>query len=303
MIDRRTFLASSIGLGTAVFNIAKGSSIKLDDKNRVPVRVMATKWGNSDPIENFCQKIKEVGYDGLEDWLPSNEEDRFRLIQACEKYQLKFGLLVGSSEPEYDKHINQFTKNLREAVKYKPLYINCHSGKDYFSFEQNLKFFEITNATSKQSNIPIYHETHRSRILFAAPVARNYMEHTTGFEITLDISHWCNVHESFLQDQQPTVQMALKRTGHIHARIGHPQGPQVNDPRAPEWKGALEQYLKWWDDAVNYKQQNSGEPMTFLTEFGPVDYMPALPYSREPIADQWEINVFMLNLLKDRYNS
>lgn len=303
MIDRRTFLASSIGLGAAALNLAVGSPINLKEKKREPVRILATKWGNKDSIEVFCQKIKEAGYDGLEEWLPTKEVDRNRLLQACEKHQLKLGLLVGSSDSDYHKHLDLFTKNLKDAAKLKPLYINCHSGKDFFSFEQNLKFFETTHAVNQQSNVPIYHETHRSRILYAAPVARNFIEHSSNFNITLDISHWCNVHESFLQDQKETLELVLKRTGHIHARIGHPEGPQVNDPRAPEWKHAVEQHLKWWDKAVEYKLQNSDKPMTFLTEFGPVDYMPAFPYSRKPVADQWEINIFMLNLLKERYNS
>lgn len=302
MIDRRTFLASSFGLGAMALNLVRDPFLNFNEKIQEPVRILATKWGNTDPIEDFCQKIKEVGYDGLEDWLPAQEEDRDRLLRSCEKHRLKFGLLVGASDSDYHKHLDRFTSDLEQAAKHKPLYINCHSGKDYFSFEQNLKFFEITNLISRKTKIPIYHETHRSRILYSAPIAKNFIEHTSDFNITLDISHWCNVHESFLQDQHETVEMALKRTGHIHARIGHPEGPQVNDPRAPEWKNALEHHLRWWDKAVKYKLQYSGEPMTFLTEFGPVDYMPALPYSRKPLADQWEINVFMLNLLKKRYN-
>lgn len=42
--------------------------------------------------------------------------------------------------------------------------------------------------------------------------------------------------------------------------------------------------------------------MTFLTEFGPVDYMPALPYTRQPVADQWAINKHMLDTLRTRYS-
>lgn len=42
--------------------------------------------------------------------------------------------------------------------------------------------------------------------------------------------------------------------------------------------------------------------MTFLTEFGPVDYMPALPYTRQPVADQWAINVYMMEILRKRYS-
>jgi hypothetical protein len=45
------------------------------------------------------------------------------------------------------------------------------------------------------------------------------------------------------------------------------------------------------------------QTITILTEFGPPDYMPVLPYTRLPVANQWEINVYMLNLLRKRYSN
>ena len=121
-----------------------------------------------------------------------------------------------------------------------------------------------------------------------------------GLRITFDVSHWCNVSESLLADQQETVNLAIQRTDHIHARIGHPEGPQVNDPRAPEWEPAVKAHFSWWDAIVAIKKQQ-GELLTVLTEFGPPDYMPTLPYTRQPLADQWAINVHMMNLLRKRY--
>jgi hypothetical protein len=120
------------------------------------------------------------------------------------------------------------------------------------------------------------------------------------YKLTLDISHWCNVHESLLADQQETVQLALSRVGNIHARIGHEEGPQVNDPRAPEWESALKAHLGWWDAVVAQKVK-SGEGLTILTEFGPPNYLPTVPYTKQPLADQWEINVYMMRMLRDRY--
>jgi hypothetical protein len=128
-----------------------------------------------------------------------------------------------------------------------------------------------------------------------------FMEKMASLRLTLDISHWCNVHESLLADQQETVALAISRTGHIHARIGHPEGPQVNDPRAPEWKSVVEAHFGWWDRIVEQKKKE-GTRLTILTEFGPADYMPTIPYTRQPVANQWEINVHMLNTLRARYS-
>jgi hypothetical protein len=182
----------------------------------------------------------------------------------------------------------------------RPLYINCHSGKDYFSYDQGKAFINHTSALSKSTGIRICHETHRSRLLYSAPVARNYMENISDLRVTFDVSHWCNVHESLLSDQEETLNMTLQRVDHVHARIGHPEGPQVNDPRAPEWEAAVKAHLGWWDKIVGIKKQK-GETLTVLTEFGPPDYMPTLPYTRQPLADQWAVNVYMMHLLRNRY--
>jgi hypothetical protein len=180
------------------------------------------------------------------------------------------------------------------------VYINCHSGRDHFTFDQNKAFIDVTTELAASSGIPIYHETHRSRILYSAPVAKQFMEKLPSLRLTLDISHWCCVHESLLEDQPETVQLALSRTDHIHTRVGHAEGPQVNDPRAPEWNNALITHLAWWDKVVEQKKKD-GKPLTMLTEFGPVDYLPALPYTRQPVADQWDINHHMLTMLRKRY--
>jgi hypothetical protein len=126
------------------------------------------------------------------------------------------------------------------------------------------------------------------------------METIPELRITFDVSHWCNVSESLLQDQQETVDMALQRVDHVHARIGHPEGPQVNDPRAPEWDDAMKAHFAWWDKIVELKKQQ-GDTLTILTEFGPPTYMPTLPYTQEPLSNQWAINVHMKDLLKKRY--
>ncbi|WP_228450624.1 sugar phosphate isomerase/epimerase family protein [Chryseolinea soli] len=262
--------------------------------------IFATNWGYTGSWDEFCAAIKKEGYDGAEAWYPLDATERKSFLDAFHKHNLKYGFLVGGSEADYQKHFQQFKTSLEPAALANPVYINCHSGRDHFSFEQNKTFIDLTTEVSERTKVPIYHETHRSRILYAAPVARQYMEKIAPLRITLDISHWCNVHESFLVDQTETVALALSRTGHIHARIGHAEGPQVNDPRAPEWKDAVDAHFAWWDKVVEAKRKE-GKRLTMLTEFGPIDYMPAVPYTRQALANQWEINVHMLKTLRARY--
>lgn len=263
--------------------------------------IFATNWGFGGSWEEFCSKIKSEGYDGTEVWYPDDGKSRKEFLAAMGKYDLKFGFLFGGSDTSYEKHLQEFKSTLEQAASLKPVYINCHSGKDHFTFEQNKAFIEFTTALNARTGIPIYHETHRGRILYSAPVSRQFMEKNSSLRLTLDISHWCNVHESLLEDQSETIKLALSRTDHIHTRIGHAEGPQVNDPRAPEWKAAVDAHFAWWDQVVGQKRAE-GKRMTMLTEFGPVDYLPALPFTRQPVANQWDINKYMLDVLRERYS-
>jgi sugar phosphate isomerase/epimerase len=273
--------------------------------NNFKLKLLATNWGFPGTLDNYCAKAKKEGYDGIEIWWPLEKKEQDELFASLKNHDLEVGFLCAGSDSNYQKHFDQFVQMVDGAAKetvQRPLYINCHSGRDYFSYEQGKTFIDHTTALAKSTGLKICHETHRSRLLFASPVARHYMETIPELRITFDVSHWCNVHESLLEDQQETVDMTLQRVDHIHARIGHAEGPQVNDPRAPEWDHAVKAHFTWWDKVVEIKKQK-GEILTVLTEFGPPDYMPTLPYTRQPLADQWAVNAYMMQLIRSRYQA
>lgn len=306
--NRRGFIKTSASATTALLLssldvLAASNPPKIMTSKNFTLKLLATNWGFNGGLDDYCSKVKKEGYDGIEIWWPMEKKGQDELFAALQKYSLEVGFLCGASEPGYKEHLEHFKKMIDAAATntiQKPLYINCHSGRDYFSFEENTSFIDHTINLSKKTGILICHETHRSRILFAAPVAKQFLEKNPELKITLDASHWCAVSESLLQDQPQTMQLALQRTEHIHARIGHAEGPQVSDPRAPEWEAAVNAHLSWWDAVVERKKREGGT-ITMLTEFGPPDYMPTTPYTRQPLADQWAINVHMMHLLRKRY--
>lgn len=303
-MKRRDFIGASLGVGAtlAVKGLHAQTTVSTETRTQTTkIVILATNWGDSSSIEDFCRRIKGQGYDGLELWYPTTPEARERLVNATRENGLVFGLLAAGRDADFSTHYEQFESSLRGAVAMTPIYVNCHSGRDFFTVDQNRRLVDLTVALSRSSGVPIHHETHRSRMCYSAPMTRHLLEQLPDMTLTLDISHWCNVHESMLQDQRETVDLALSRTRHIHARIGHPQGPQVNDPRAPEWRDTVEQHLVWWDRVVEVRRQARSASLTFLTEFGPPNYMPTLPGTREPVASQAEINLHMLRLLRSRY--
>jgi len=280
-----------------------------DENDGFTIKYYCTTWALADAWgwDVFCEKVKAAGYDGIEGVLPGvfvakARKDRDPMMAALQKHGLSLGIVCGHwGDNEFGAHTAGYKAALDEALPFRPDYINCQSGKDYYTFEQNKALLDMADAISRESGIPIYHETHRSRFNFAAHITKDYLEKIDHLTLALDISHWCNVHESMLSDQQEAVALAISRTAHIHARVGHPEGPQVNDPAAPEWKAVLDQHLRWWDEVVAQHKKQGKTHLSITPEFGPPDYMPTLPYTRQPLADQWQVNLFMLNLLKARY--
>lgn len=288
-------------LYTIIILLFATTMLSAQENKDFKLKFYATNWGMSGSWDSFCAKVKAAGYDGVETWLPGSKEEQEALTAALKKHDLSLGLLSGGGGGTFEQYYESFVNNVQNATRFQPDYINCHTGKDYYTFEQNSKLVEAGQKISVSSGIPVYHETHRGRFTFAAHLTADFLKAIPHLTLALDISHWCNVHESMLGDQKEAVALAISRTGHIHARVGQPQAPQVNDPAAPEWKSIVNQHLAWWDEVIRLHKEKGAKEVTITPEFGPADYMPTLPYTRQPVASQWDINVYMMNLIKARY--
>ena len=226
-------------------------------------------WGSEGmPFDEFCQKAKDAGYDGVEMGLPLDPWKKQAILETLDKSGL---LLIGQHyetfTADFDEHVSEYAIRIKNLADSKPLFINSQTGKDYFTFDQNKRLIDIAQGIAEESDVQILHETHRGKFGFAAHIARRYFEEIPDMRICLDISHWCNVAESLLHDQQDAVALAVERTDHIHARVGYQEGPQIPDPQDAEWGDALEFHVKCWEKVVAVKQNQNMESLTITTEF------------------------------------
>lgn len=262
-----------------------------------------TNWGNQLTWDAFCERAKSDGFGGIDIWLPSDKKSQDELKAAIEKYDLLLNLMHGTNKRvPFDKSVKQFTEKLKVLIEWNPTLINCHTGSDFFTFEQNQVYINIANQLAKEHQIPIYHETHRGRFSYNLPDTQKYIDEIPDLRLTLDISHWMVVHESLLIGKDKQLADVIERTDHIHARVGYAEGPQVNDPAAPEWKRALDRHLDIWEEIIRKGWKENNGVFTITSEFGPADYMHTIPYTKVPIADQWKANVFIMNAIKKRMN-
>jgi sugar phosphate isomerase/epimerase len=257
-------------------------------------------WGSDKlSLEAFLKKAAESGYNGVEISLPEDTRSKNEIVNRVSSFGLS--LIAQHWEtltPDFKTHREEYRRRLTNLADAGPLFINSQTGKDYFSFGQNEELIGIAYEISAESGVKIIHETHRGKFSFAAQVTADYLLRLPELRLGLDISHWVCVAESWLDDQAAALDLAFSRADHIHARVGFPEGPQIADPRAPEWKDALDRHTAWWKRIIQDRKDSGDQSFTITSEFGPYPYMFHLPYTNQPVADQWEINVFMMNHLR-----
>lgn len=269
------------------------------------IKIFCPWWGHEHlDITSFCKKIKQAGYDGIDTWIPEDPAVRKQLYDALQREEL---LLVAHQHQaggvDFADFKTSFLHYLELSAEGCPLLINSHTGRDYFSLAQNLELIKLAAAFSARRGITVAHETHRGRIGYSPSVMMDYFKACPDLVLTADLSHWVCVTESFLENFPEALEQAVKRTRHIHARIGFEEGPQISDPRAPEWKYAVDHFLLWWDRMIACRLAEGAKILGFTTEFGPPPYMPTQPFTNSPVADQFAVNCYMKDLLRERYSS
>jgi sugar phosphate isomerase/epimerase len=274
----------------------------LMNSNGMKPTFFCPRWGSESfsPAE-FLSRVREAGYDGVEVGLADGDTAADEVIALAKEA----GLPVITQHwqtmtVDFPRHLDEFEARLRRAASSTPLFINSHTGRDCFSLEQNLAVFAVADKVSAETGVAVCHETHRGRCLHTPWRTAELLRARPSTRLVLDMSHWCNVCESLCEDQEETIIALIRSVDHIHGRVGHAQGAQVSDPRAPEWREAVEVHVRWWQCVAAAKHAAGAESLTITPEFGPPPYLPVLPWTQSPVAPQWDINLHMMNMLRDR---
>jgi sugar phosphate isomerase/epimerase len=261
-------------------------------------------WGQEQlSAECFVEKVVQAGYHGVEVNVPEQQGFDTALLNALQKNELAFiaQQWLPPARESVEKYIRRMEDNLYRLAEWSPVFINSHTGKDFFSFADNCRIIDACETVAEKTGIPIIHETHRGRFTFHAFHLLPYLEKYPRLQLTGDFSHFCTVSESLLYDQPDILKRIIPHVAYIHARIGSEQSPQVNDPGAPEWEKHLLQFFHWWDQVITHHKRKGTPVLYICPEFGPAPYMPAMPFTQKPLSDQWEVNCWMMNVLRERY--
>jgi len=247
-------------------------------------------WGvdHSHGLEHNLARWRDVGYEAVESAYHISP-DRPALLRFLK--DTGWGWIAQVFSREFNaggtvaEHLKSMQKQIEDCLEHRPLFINAHSGSDSWSLAEAEDFYGAALELEQKLGIVVAHETHRMRCFGNPWMTREILRRFPDLKLTCDFSHWVCMAERLLEDCRAIIELAASHCYHLHARVGYEEGPQVPEPRAPEWAPHVAAHEKWWDTIWASQQQRGLKVSTLTPEFGPAPYLHALPYTRAPLAD------------------
>lgn len=268
-----------------------------------------TLWGHSGPFAPAAELAAGAGFSGLEGAFPIEKKAQHEFLDALSSHGLSYiaeisttGYAVPDPGSTVQDHLDAMERIIERSLPADPLFFSAMAGSDLWEFGQSVDFLTRAYDIARRYGVRVGFETHRSRSLFHPVATKNLLAETPPIELTLDFSHWCNVCERLVLDELPDIlDLCAARALHIQPRIGHDQGAQVPEPRAPRYQPAIDAHLRWWRTVWDSQNQRGFRTCTMTPEFGPDGYEQTCPWTGQPLADLWELNVWTARLLEREF--
>jgi sugar phosphate isomerase/epimerase len=264
------------------------------------LQLFKTLWGFEGSLSQAVEQLMAADMQGLEGPAPAHAAERGELQSLLQRNGLAYiaeittaGSYVPERQASLQQHLASLDEKLRHSAELQPLFVSCLGGCDAWPENQSVEFFQRAMELATGYGLIISFETHRSRSFFNPWVTQRIVEQLPDILLTVDFSHWCVVCERLMDTELDVIHAIADKVQHIHARVGYDQGPQVPNPAAPEYDYALRAHQNWWEIIWRAQRARHFAVTTMTPEFGPDGYLHEAPFSRQPVADLWELNCWM----------
>ena len=266
------------------------------------MQLFKTLWGFTGSYARAVEQVANAQMQGIEGPAPTHPQARRELSQLLHDHDCRYiaeittaGSYVPDRQATLAQHLASFQAKLADSVELNPLFITCLGGCDAWPETQSIEFFGRAMELAREANVTVSFETHRGRSLFNPWVTQRIVSQLPAIRLTCDFSHWCVVCERLIDSELDIIEQIANNAHHIHARVGYDQGPQVPNPAAPEYQAALQAHQRWWEIIWQSQLARGYATTTMTPEFGPDGYLHEAPFTREPVADLWQLNTWMAN--------
>ena len=260
-------------------------------------------WGVAAPAETAVRGFAGEGYAGIECPLDKADETP-AFAELLSSLSLEWRGMAFTTGATVAEHVASFRQQVERAAALGVRRLTSHSGRDAFDDAEAAAFFAGALEVEADSPVQVDHETHRGRTLYNPWRTRDLLEKFERLHLCADFSHFACVAERLdwaSSDGGRGLAVMVERCRHVHARVGYPEGPQVPDPSAPEWAGAVAAHFRLWDAVRDAALVAGRSELTMTPEFGPPGYLHTLPHTGLPVADLATVCRWMADRLTERY--
>ena len=212
------------------------------------------------------------GYAGIELYVTRHDGRREEILSHLESQGLRLVAQFSTHGTTATEHLEEFQSQARRLRDWCPDIVVLRIGTDRMAFSDAVALYEGVLMEAERYGLRIAFETHRRRPTFTVTATAALLKAVPEMQLAADLSHWCCVHESLLEDLEADVETCLRRTAHVHARVGHAGGPQVHELGSSETDDACKRHLEWWRRIIAHAHQNGRRIPSFTPEFGPYPY-------------------------------
>lgn len=248
-------------------------------------------WGVEEGYGTAFPKFRERGYTGVEALLYVPDErylptagQRASFDRERERTGLEFIGLIWTLGGTVKEHLKSFREQYEANVDHGAVLVNSMGGRDIWSDDEVLRYYEEAQKLESTLGCPVTHEIHRSRPFYHPSRFMALIDRLPELKLCADFSHWTCACEGMLEESHEAIRRCAAQCWHLHTRVGHEEGPQVADPRAPEARRHLASHEEWWEMVWEAQVACGQERLTATPEFGPPPYMQTLPHTGEPVA-------------------
>jgi len=218
------------------------------------------------------------------------------------------GILHPPPGESVEAHLAVWRAQLHEltrSAELRPLLagVNSQAGHDSWHIVEGgaraRAWLSAALAEGAAEGVPVFHETHRGRLLSTPWAAVEAVRSFPTLQLLADLSHYPAACEA--APGEALLERALAELTpachHVHARVGHAEGPQVADPRLAAHEADVAGHLRWWLAIGSAAAAAGRTELSMCPEFLPPPYCPR-DARGEAVADFQEVNEYMAGWLQ-----
>jgi len=250
-----------------------------------------TEWS----LEEKFDRVKAAGFEGVECWLPPEDEQRHASLLKERGLRLTLG--------HHPHTLDDVRATVAQAKRLGADFVFAQPLNPFCPIREAAAFCRDARNLANDEGLCFFTETHRNNVPESLNQALALIDCYPEIRFTGDFSHFVVVGEFYGLPYERAIERmmpVLERTSHLHGRISNGEAVQVD---VGDGSGETAQFfVDIWSAVMRSWRAGAGpgDVFPFASELGPPRYAITLPDGKE-FSDRWEQSLVMKRLAEQAW--